>query len=135
MSIGEYEGPSIPINPSRRRDDGRGCPSPGLARLPKVRDLTPEERFEKARWNRITWAPYLNQTFDDIARSYEGLLFLDHVRLDRVSSNPRIKHLRNPLCDFLTWPPVAEALQTAKDRAACEAARRPELLIKAPWET
>jgi hypothetical protein len=118
MSISECDLPLAPFNPSYRRDDGRGCPSPGLARLPKVRDATPEERFEKARWTLISWAPYRGRSFDDIARDDEGLLFLDSVRRVSIPRNQRLAGLWEPLRDFLTWPTVAEALQAAKDRAA-----------------
>lgn len=135
MSIGDYEQPAYPFNPSARRDDGRSCPSPGLARLPKVLDATPSERFEKARWTRITCSPYKGLSFDEIAHSDDGLLFLDNARNVSVHRNLRLKHLWEPLRHFLTWPPVAEALQVAKDRYAFQASNRRPDTLKAPWES
>jgi hypothetical protein len=66
---------------------------------------------------RIDWGKYRGQPFDEIARSDDGLLFLDHIRRVSVPRNDRLKVLWQPLRDFLTWPEVADALQRAKDRA------------------
>ena len=109
--------PLPPFHPIPRRDDGRGCPAPGLARLPRVRDATPEERFEKARLTTFPFGKYRGQPFDAIARSDEGLLFLDHVRCVSVPRNNLLKWLWQPIRDFMTWPDVADALQCAKDSA------------------
>jgi hypothetical protein len=112
------------FHPSPRLDDGRGCPGPGLAKLPRVRDASPEERLEKARRTTIPFGKYRGQPLDAIARSDEGLLFLDHVRCVSIPRNDRLKALWQPLRDFLASPPVADALQLAKDRARYKLSNR-----------
>jgi hypothetical protein len=109
--------PLPPFHPSPRLDDGRGCPGPGLAKLPRVRDASPEDRFEKARRTVFPFGPYRGWSFDDIARSDAGLLLLDSVRRVSIPRNPRLAWLWQPLRDFLTWPPVADALLLANDIA------------------